>query len=102
MTKTSRLFAVAHVAFWLAMAAAAYAKAGSYTFASCWGLLLLLPMPVVLGCGAIALAVLANGMFRPKAREAKGYLAALNVVILVGGLAGALFAGREGGPYNCL
>ena len=105
MTKSGRLFAIGHVAFWLAMAAAAYAKAGAYTFASCWGIILVYmpPLPLILfGCAIAALLVLVNGAFDPMVRHSRAYLAATNVAVLTGGLIGVLSAGGVGGPYSCL
>ena len=95
-----------HILFWLGLTVAAFATAGPYTFASCWGLILAYVPPagiLLLAIAAFSSIVLLASVAISAMRTSLSFSVARHGMILIAGLiACSAAAYAAAGQVNCL
>lgn len=95
-----------HILIWMGLVVAAYATAGPYRFASCWGIILIYVPPaaiLLLAIAGLSLVVLLAAIFYPALQKNVIFsIASHGMVLTVGliGCNGAAYAGA--GQVSCL
>ncbi|MDF1635016.1 hypothetical protein [Mycoplana sp. MJR14] len=99
-------FLMAHALLWIALAVAAYANAGSYTFASCWQILIFYIPPLrilLLGMIVLSPGILIGSIFYPALRGSRTqWFAGHSMIVVAGLLACNQAASAAAGQVSCL
>lgn len=106
MSRSASVLLVLHVMIWVALAAAAYATAGPYTFANCWTIILLYSWPVAalfLAIAGISLLILLISIVRPALPADLIFsLGCHGMVLTLGWIGSRMAAHAAAGPVSCL
>lgn len=93
-----------HILLWIALAAMAYCNAENSGFASCWPMILLPPVNVIILVVAFSgLIFFVRSMFVPALRQAWFFVPAMHATIVCVGLIACVVATSAAtGPVQCL